>query len=69
MSENITIDGKQYELGALPEAVRHQVANLQATDGEIARLQMQLAIAQTARNAYVRALQDEMSKSFPAQVQ
>ncbi len=35
---------------------------LRVTDQEIARLQQQLAIYQTARTAYARALQQELPK-------
>lgn len=58
MSEvpSITLNGKTYALAELSEAARNQVANIRVVDAEIARLQQQLAIAQTARNAYVNAL-------------
>jgi len=36
------------------------VGSLQLTDREIVRLQQQLAIAQTARNAYAQALNSEL---------
>lgn len=53
---SITINGKDHALADLSEAARVQVGNIQAVDAEITRLQQQLAIAQTARNAYVAAL-------------
>ena len=53
---SVTIDGKQHALEDLSDAARAQLNNLQIADQEIARLQMQLAIAQTARNAYAQAL-------------
>lgn len=52
----ITIDGVQYDLDMLSEAAKQQLINLQVTDGEIARLQTQLGIANTARTAYANAL-------------
>ncbi len=55
---NITIDGKSYMLDHLSDAVKGQITSLQVTDAEIQRLNIQLAIAQTARNAYARALAD-----------
>ena len=36
------------------------------TDAEIKRLQTQLAIAQTARNAYARALAEAVKPAVPA---
>lgn len=60
--ENITIDGTEYVLSSLPEKAQTQVANLRATDLEIAHLQRLLAIAQTARAAYANALKAELPK-------
>lgn len=54
--ESITINGTSYPVSSLSEQARSQVANVQAVDAEIARLQLQLGIARTARNAYVGAL-------------
>lgn len=58
MSElpSVTLNDQTYALAELSEAARNQVANIRVVDAEIARLQQQLAIAQTARNAYVAAL-------------
>ena len=61
--KTITIDGKEYDLATLGDEARAQLLNLRVTDREIARLQQQLAIAQTARSAYARALQGELAKS------
>ena len=52
----ITIDGVQYDLDSLNDMAKQQLINLQVTDGEIARLQTQLAIVNTARTAYATAL-------------
>jgi hypothetical protein len=59
----ITIDGQQYDVSTLSENARSQIANLRITDQEIQRLQQQLAIAQTARAAYARALEAELPKT------
>lgn len=56
LPESITIDGMSYATAQLPDEARSQIANVQATDAEIARIQLQLAIAQTARNAYSNVL-------------
>lgn len=56
-AQTITIDGKDYALDDLSEAAKAQLTNLRVVDQEIARLQQQQAIAQTARNAYANALQ------------
>ncbi|MBB5022085.1 DUF6447 family protein [Desulfurispira natronophila] len=64
MAENqtITIDGTTYNLDELSESARDQITNLRVTDQQIAQLQQQLAIAQTARGAYAQALQKELEK-------
>jgi hypothetical protein len=54
--ENITINGANYALASLSDAARGHVASIQTVDAEIARLQLQIGIARTARNAYVGAL-------------
>lgn len=58
----ITIDDTEYNTADLSENARNQVINLQVTDQEIVRVQQQLAIFQTARTAYARALSDELPK-------
>lgn len=61
-NQTLTIDGAEYNLAELSENARHQVTNLRVTDQEIARLKQQLAIYQTARTAYARALSEELPK-------
>jgi hypothetical protein len=48
---HVTIDGRDYELDKLSEPARQQAININLVDQEIRRLQFQLAICQTARNA------------------
>ena len=55
-SEVINIDGVEYRLSSLSEAARRELAMLQATDAKLAELQRDVAINQTARNAYANAL-------------
>ncbi|WP_299313007.1 DUF6447 family protein [uncultured Halomonas sp.] len=62
-SQTITIDGVEYQLSELSEEARAQVVNLRVTDQEIAKLKQQLAIYQTARAAYARALGDKLPKA------
>jgi len=61
--QTVTIDGTEYNLAELSENARNQLHNLRVTDQEIARLQQQLAIYQTARTAYARALREELPKA------
>ncbi|TFH86513.1 hypothetical protein EQG41_11165 [Billgrantia azerbaijanica] len=58
----VTIDGTEYDLAEPSENARNQVVNLRVTDQEISRLKQQLAIYQTARTAYARALAEELPK-------
>jgi|TARA_R100001440_G_scaffold28026_1_gene45556 hypothetical protein len=65
--QKIDIDGKSYELDKLSDEAKSQLGNIRAVDAEIQRLDRQKAIAQTARNAYARALQEELAKVEPQQ--
>ena len=56
----ITIDQIEYELESLTENARAQLNSLQLVDQKIAQLQSDLAITQTARNAYAQALKAEL---------
>lgn len=61
-AQTLTIDGKEYSVAELSDNARAQITNLRVTDQEIARLQQQLAITQTARTAYANALKAELPK-------
>ena len=56
----ITIDGKDYDLDNLTESARSQLESMHLVDQKIAQLQSEIAIAQTARNAYAAALKAEL---------
>ena len=58
----ITIDGKEYNPDDLSDNARAQLASLNMTEQKIAQLQSDLAIAQTARNAYAQALAAELDE-------
>lgn len=62
----ITINNQPYNTDTLPDSAKQQLQMLALTDAEIKRLQTQLAIAQTARNAYARALADSVKPAVPA---
>lgn len=63
MAENtLTIDGKEYRINDLSDEAKQQLANLRVTDQEIERLQIQMAITQTARAAYAKALAEALPK-------
>lgn len=54
---SITIDNHTYDLDTLSDEARAQLQSLQFVDAELARLQAQAAVLQTARMAYAKALQ------------
>jgi len=56
----ITIDNKEYPLDSLSDVARQQLKNLRIVDQEIARLQTQLAIAQTARAVYATTIKNNL---------
>jgi hypothetical protein len=61
----IKIDNKDYELESLSAEARAQLFSLQATDAEIQRLNILMAMTQTARNAYAKELAALLPDSAP----
>ena len=61
---NITIDNQDYDLDALSDEAKGQLASLQFVDAELARLTNQTAVLQTARMAYFKALQAALPSPF-----
>ena len=60
-----TINDKEYNIADLSEAAKSQIVNLRVVDQEITQLKQQLAIMQTARNAYGAALNTEIAEKQP----
>ena len=56
----IKIDDKEYDVDALSNDAKAQLASLQFADNELARLQAQAAALQTARMAYANALKSSL---------
>ncbi len=56
----VTIDDKEYDLDKLSDATKGQLTSMRLADAEIQRLNIQLAITQTARNAYALALKKDL---------
>ena len=59
----ITIDGTEYDTDQLSDNAKAQLASLQACENKIRQLQIDLAIVQTARQAYGLALKGELPES------
>ena len=55
-ANTITIDDKDYNLDDLSDECKSEIQSLQFCEGEIARLNAQLAVAGTAKIGYQRAL-------------
>lgn len=60
ISKIITIDNQEYQLDSLSDVVKQQLTNLRIVDQEIARLQTQLGIAQTARAVYANGVKNNL---------
>lgn len=52
----VTIDEKEYLVSGLSDEAKNQLGSLNVVDQKIANLQQEIAIMQTARNAYAQAL-------------
>ncbi len=56
----LTVDGKEYDPATISDNAKNIIANVQFADQELARLRLQNAALQTARQAYVTALKTEL---------
>ena len=61
----IKINNTEYDTDTLPDEAKRQLQMMAMADAEIKRLQMQLAIAQTARNAYLKAMVEVAGPGVP----
>lgn len=62
-AQTVTINGQDYDLAQLSDQARQQVFNIRFADQEIERLKSKIAVAQTARQAYVAALTAELPQN------
>ena len=58
----MTIDGKEYDTDTLSDQANATIASLQFVEARMQQLRNELAIADTARIAYSRALKGELAK-------
>jgi len=58
----VTIDAKEYDTDALSDEAKNNIQNVQYCEQKMAELKRELAIAQTARNAYAQALKGSLPK-------
>jgi type II secretory pathway component PulM len=57
----VKINNREFDLDTLSDECKAQLASIQFVEQELSRLQAQAAALQTAKNAYLQALQ----KSLP----
>ena len=62
----ITVGGIEYNTEYLSDNGKAQLASLQFLEVQMAKLNNEIAVYQTARNAYVAALKAELAKAQPA---
>ena len=58
----VTIDDKEYLISDLSDQAKAELGSMNVVDQKIANLQQEIAIMQTARNAYARALAAALPK-------
>ena len=56
----VNIDNKQYDLESLSDECKAQLASIQFVEQELARLQAQIAVLQTAKSTYAQALKSSL---------
>lgn len=56
----ITVDGVEYDADKLTENAKKLISNIQYTEQEMARLRLQNAAIQTARQSYIITLKNEL---------
>ena len=61
---SITIDGQEYDSETLSDEAKSQLISIQVVDKKIADLNTEVAIMQTARNAYAKALNKLLPKNM-----
>jgi hypothetical protein len=66
--QKLIINDKEYDLSTATEAAKAQLFHLQAIEAELARMNTLIAVLQTARGNYARALQQELENPGSIQV-
>ena len=58
----ITIEDKEYKIADLSEEAKAQLASMNFAESELRRMQAQIALVTTARNAYRKAVVEIVTK-------
>jgi len=67
--KKITIDEVEYSLDTLSDEAQKQLVNIQFVDNQIQQLNNELAVADTARIGYTKALKKELEMAASAKVE
>lgn len=59
----ITVEGLEYNSEDLTDNGKAQLASLQFLEQQMAKVKSEIAVYQTARNAYAKALKAELEKA------
>ena len=59
----ITVDGIEYNTEDLSDNGKAQLASLQFLEAQITKIKNEIAVYQTAKNAYLQALKVELEKT------
>ena len=65
--QTVTIDGTEYKLSDLSDTAKNQLMSIRSAEQEMARIQAQLGMISTARNAYVNVLKKELGVNESAE--
>lgn len=61
-AETVKINDKEYKLADLSAEAKAQLTNIRVCDAELQRLKAQIAITETAKAAYGRALAEALPR-------
>ena len=59
----LTLDGKTYQIDQLSEEARAQLISYNFVEAELVKINAQLAIYETAKNSYAKALKAAIEES------
>lgn len=63
MAQTLTINDKSYDIEELSDEAKTLLKNVSYTDAKLTDLKREIAVVQTARNAYLQALSISAEKS------
>jgi hypothetical protein len=66
--QTVTIDDKEYTLDNLSDKAKNDMASMRVVDQKIEQNKQELAILQTARNAYARSLKEQLPEVTDAKL-